>query len=126
MQHFTNIWFFSFKPILKESKTKFSVLTFLFCVNNTHCMKSFCIRRYSGPYFAEPSIRTRKSPNTDTFHKMTSQIFKWYPNIQQIFIYNAKHFRTRFEEILRWGFINLFTDKSLKLGHKKFSCLTED
>ena len=44
---------------------------------------------------------------------MTSQIFKLYPNIQEIIIYNEKYFRPKFEEVR-----NLFTDKSLKLGHK--------
>ena len=46
-----------------------------------HCVKSVCIRSFSDPYFPAfglnmerysvcEKIRTRKTPNTDTFHEM--------------------------------------------------------
>ena len=48
---------------------------------NRHCVKSFGIRSFSGPYFPTfglnvqsecGKIRTRTTPNADTFHEVRS------------------------------------------------------
>ena len=61
-------------------------------ISNTHCVKSVRIRSFSSPYFPAfglnterygvslriqsecGKIRTRKTPNTDTFHAVTKTV----------------------------------------------------
>ena len=81
-----------FQYYLRLVKGPKNIYTGLFSKNsqqvkvvNYHCIKSVCIRSFSDPYFTAfglnteliqsecGKIRTRKTPNTDTFHAVYSR-----------------------------------------------------
>ena len=81
------VFHFSDFLIWEDNAPLEALLELLDIYSPTHCVKSVCIRSYSGPYFPEfglntekvstriqskyGKIRTRVTPNTDTFCSVT-------------------------------------------------------
>ena len=111
---------------------------------NKHCLKSVRIRSYSGPYFSAfgvnmerygaflhiqsecGKIRTRITPNTDTFHlvediKKTTLLTptkNWKPSFTTDFWLKAAHFW--YMEAQRvWAFYIFLTSKKSNLHRQK-------
>ena len=79
----------SFSVALREIEIE-QILLIRLIFDSSHCVKSECIRSFSGPYYPAfglnmgrqsvffsihsewGKIRTRKTPNTDTFHAVTN------------------------------------------------------
>ena len=86
-----------------------------------HCVKSICIRSFSSPYFPTfglvslrvqskcGKIRTRITPNTDTFHSLQNIVLWWLFCANTYFIYKS----------FKWVSLNIFLWTQLNLNLEK-------